>query len=54
MRQVNDQLVSPSAINRLVRPGPSTAMIARAKISDGIASMRLVRPLTKSSHQPPK
>ena len=54
MRQVNDQLVRPSAISRLVRPGPSTAMMASAKISEGIASIRLVRPLTKSSHQPPK
>ena len=29
-------------------------MMASAKISDGIASIRLVRPVTKSSHQPPK
>ena len=29
-------------------------MMASAKISDGIASSRLVRPVTKSSHQPPQ
>jgi len=29
-------------------------MMASAKISDGIASMTLVRPLTTSSHQPRK
>ena len=29
-------------------------MMASAKISDGIASIRLVRPVTKSSHQPPQ
>ena len=39
---------------RLVRPGVRIAMMASAKISDGIASIRLVRPLTKSSHQPPQ
>ena len=54
MRQVQDQLVRPSAISRLGRPGPSTAMIASANTSDGIASMTLVSPLTKSSQTPPK
>ena len=29
-------------------------MMASAKTSEGIASMRLVRPLTRSSHQPPQ
>ena len=29
-------------------------MMASAKISEGMASIRLVRPLTKSSHQPPQ